>query len=261
MQMLTSWKTENDDRLANWKSEHDAVLSRLTKDLSDLKIQISEIRESHLQLDRGMEFVNSCYEDIKNKVADMENHKKESDDRIYQLEQYIQDLQLQSRPATLEFRNLPQKAKESSEDLLAMVSAVGKVVNVEIQASNLRDLYRLPGTSGSPRPTVAEFISVPKRNEFLLNVRRYNKERPVADKLNSHSIGLPGEKKPIYVDEHLPPSKKKLFYDARTYAKANNFSCWNSYGRILLRKDPKDSNEKPTQIKSPKCLLALIKKQ
>ncbi|KAJ8727219.1 hypothetical protein PYW08_015616 [Mythimna loreyi] len=96
MQMLTSWKTESDDRLANWKSEHDAVLSRLTKDLSDLKIQISEIRESHLQLDRGMEFVNSCYEDIKNKVADMENHKKESDDRIYQLEQYIQDLQLQS---------------------------------------------------------------------------------------------------------------------------------------------------------------------
>lgn len=261
MQMLTSWKAENDDRLSIWKSEHDAVLSGLVKDLSDLKNQCTQIRKSHSEMDQSLKFTNACYEDIKNKLFELENQKRENVDRINQLDQHIQDLQLQSRPATLELRNFLHNPKESSEDLLAMVTAVGKVIDIDLQASNLRDLYRLPGTSATPRPIVAEFVSVSKRNEFLTAVRRYNKGRPVANKLNSHTIGLSGENKPIYVDEHLTPSKKKLFYDARVFAKENNFSCWNSYGRIFIRKDAKDTNEKPTQIKTVKCLLTLVKKQ
>uniref|UniRef100_A0A2A4JL66 Zinc finger DNA binding protein n=1 Tax=Heliothis virescens TaxID=7102 RepID=A0A2A4JL66_HELVI len=248
-------------RVIIWKAEHDAILSGLTNDISDLKIQCSQIRESHLEIDRSVKFVNTCYEEIKNKFDEIQKLRKENDDRTVQLEQYIQDLQLQSRPATIELRNVPQKTKETADDLVAVVSAIGKVVDIAIEPSNLRDLYRLPGISGTPRPIVAEFISVPKRNEFLSNVRRYNKERPITDKLNTASIGVPGDKKPIYVDEHLPPSKKKLFYDARTFAKANKFSCWNSHGRILLRRDSNDLNEKPIQIKSAKCILALTKKQ
>lgn len=261
MEMLASWKADNDERLSLWKAEHDKALKGLLRDMGELKLQCAEIRKNHLDMEKSIKFTSKCYDEIKAGLTAFEKHKKENADRIEQLEKHILDQQLQSRPSTVEFRNIPLKVKETSEDLLNIVSAVGKVINVDVPKDCIRDLYRLPGKSATPRPIVAEFNSVTKRNEFLSNVRGYNKERPVIEKLNTHSMGLVGEKKPIYVDEHLMPSKKKLFYDTRTLAKANKFSCWISYGKIFLRKNPNDPNEKPIQIRSEKCLLSLTEKK
>ena len=78
MEMLTSWKIQNDDRLANWKAEHDAVLAGVIYDLIDLKTQWSKIRESHLEVDRSIQFVNNGHEEIKSKFADVDKQGKET---------------------------------------------------------------------------------------------------------------------------------------------------------------------------------------
>ncbi|CAH0723703.1 unnamed protein product, partial [Brenthis ino] len=258
---LCDFKKEVMEMLTSWKNEQDLLFAGLVRDVGDLKTQCAQIQQSYSEIDQSLTFMNESYEEIKNKLTETEMRRKESEDRVAQLEMLIQDFQLQSRQATIELRNVPIKPKETTEDLFSTLSEVGNVINVEVQSKDVRDVYRLPGNSGIPRPIVAEFTSVKKKTEFLTNVRRFNKQLPLADKLNTKTIGMAGDKKPIYVDEHLLPSKKKLFFDARAFAKSNNFHCWSSNGRIFLRKDTKDPNDKPTQIKTDKCLLALVKKQ
>ncbi|KAJ8733066.1 hypothetical protein PYW07_015665 [Mythimna separata] len=251
LEMLTSWKIDHDNRLTMWKAEQNAMLSSLSKDVSELKVQCEEIRKTSIELDKGMTFINKSYEDLLKRVVNLEEKKVENIESVERIEKQIQDLQLHSRSATVELRNVPTKDNERTEDLVTIMSGVGKAVDLEILESHFRDIHRLPGKPGLPRSIVAEFTSVSRKHEFLSNVRRYNKERTTMDKLNTHTIGLPGDKKPIYASEHLTASMRKLFYECRQFAKTHKLSCWSLNGKIFMRRNPED---KPTQIKSERCM-------
>lgn len=255
MQMLTDWKLEQDQTLNKWKSDQETTLAILVKDVLDVKAQCQLIQRSNLDIEKGMEFINNSYEDMKERMAQLEKSKLENTDHISNLEKQIQDLEYKTRSATIELRNIPNKDEEKPEDLVAMLSKISKVVNNKtIDKSDLRDIYRLPGKTSTSRPVVAEFSTVTARNDFLASVKTYNKDRSLIEKLNSVAMGLPGDKKPIYVDEHLTPALKKLLYDTRVFAKTHSFSCWHSNGKILLKTN---STDKPLLIKSAKCLLNL----
>ncbi|CAB3252856.1 unnamed protein product [Arctia plantaginis] len=257
MQMLTTWKTEQDIRFTQWKSEQDATLSLLTREVSDLKQQCQQIQKSNLEIEQGMEFINCNYEEMKAKICALEKGKKENGEKINSLEKKIQDMSLVTRSASIELRNIPLREQEKTSDLLSVVSSIGQAINLNVKSTDLRDIYRLPGRPGITRPIVAEFTSVSARNNYLSTVRAFNKERTISDKLSTITIGFPGDRKAIYVDEHLTPTLKKLLYEARIVAKLNNYSCWHANGKILMRTE-KDS--KPIHIKTEQCLTFLSTK-
>lgn len=256
-QMLDEWKTDQDQRLATWKAEQDATLSMLVREVSDLKTQCQQIQKSNLDIERGMDFVNQNYEEIKGKITILEQEKKENLDLITNLEKQLQDSRFLTRTSTIELRNISTKQSEKTSDLTKIVLDIGKAVECDIHATDLRDIYRLPGKPDASRPVVAEFTQVACRNNFLSSVRAFNKTRPINEKLNTKTIGIPGETKAIYVDEHLTPALKKLLFETRQFAKANNYSNWHSNGKIYIRTDP---DAKPVQIKSNKCLAFLLKR-
>lgn len=254
MEMLANWKSEQEKLLISWKEEQAAILSRLVREVAELKQKCLSIEESNAEIDRSMSFINEKHEAIISKISTLEKGKTDNEDHINRLNIQIQDLNYLSRQATIELRNIPIKERETNEDLISAVSSVGKTISIDVQSSAFRDVYRIPGKPGLCRPIVAEFSCVNKRNEFLAKVRKFNKERSINDKLNTQLIGIAGGKTPVYVDEHLPPATKKLLYNVRQFAKARSYSSWYSNGRILLKKHPAD---KPIVIKSEKCLTLL----
>jgi hypothetical protein len=173
------------------------------------------------------------------------------------LETQIQDIHLQTRSATIEIRNVPYFENEKFESLLSVLTSICKKMNLTLAPGDIRDIYRLPGKPGTTRPVVAEFTCVNTRNDLMSRVRRYNKEKPTLEKLNTQTIGISGTKQPIYIDEHLAPSQRKLMFETRQFAKKHNYSCWHSHGRILLRLNTTD---KPIIIRSQECLSDLVKK-
>ncbi|KAJ8714535.1 hypothetical protein PYW07_002760 [Mythimna separata] len=254
MDMLTTWKSEQEKLLRSWKDEQAVILSNLVRDVTELKRKCLSIEKSNAEIDNSMSFINEKFESLNSKVSLLEKERIDHQDHINHLKKQVQDLNFLSRQATIEVRNIPMNEKETPTDLISAVSSIGKTVNMEVGQSAFRDVYRIPGKAGLCRPIVAEFSCVNKRNEFLAKVRKFNKERSVNDKLNTQLIGIAGEKKPVYIDEHMPPATKKLLYDVRQFAKARSYSSWYSNGRILLKKDPTD---KPVEIKSDKCLSML----
>lgn len=255
--MLNDWKEDQDRRLNEWKTSLDSALSRLVGEVTYLKRECQEIKKTNTEIEKGIEFMNKNQEEIAIKVKEIEKDKTANTDAIKILETQIQDIHFQTRQATIELRNIPVVENEKFDNLFSIVSKIGKAMEFDISLGDLRDIYRLPGRPTIARPIVAEFACVHTKNELISRVRGFNREKPVTEKLNTQTIGLPGAKQPIYVDEHLAPSQRKLMFETRQFAKKHNFSCWHSNGRILLRMDP---NSKPIIIRTERCLSEIGKK-
>ena len=185
-----------------------------------------------------MDFVNKSYEAIKTRVEFLETENRDNKNYLLTLDKKLKELQYASRNANIEIRNVPQKDNEKMQDLIAIAANIGKLLETPLQSSDLRDIYRAPAKPGTTRNIIVEFSSVQRKYDFLSSVRKFNKARDLGEKLNTHLIGLPGNKQPFYVDEYLPQSGKKLFYQTREFAKQNGFKyCWVNNSKIYLRKE------------------------
>lgn len=72
---------------------------------------------------------------------------------------------------------------------------------------------------------------------MITSYRKYNKEHK-DDPLDTEMLGIPGNKCPIFIVEHLSPELKELHAAARQTAKKLSYKyVWTSYGRIFMRKD------------------------
>lgn len=235
---LDDFRKEIMDMLHSWKAEHDSFLSKLAQDINDLKSQCKNIQKSNLEIERSMDFINKSYEAIKNRVESLETENKENKNYLLTLDKKLNELQYSTRSANIEIRNVPQKENENVQDLTTIVTKIGNLLETPLQSGDLRDIYRAPAKPGTTRNIVVEFSSVQRKYDVLSSVRNYNKARDLGEKLNTHLIGLPGNKQPFYVDEHLPPSGKKLFFQAREFSKQNGFKfCWVNNSKIYLRKE------------------------
>lgn len=257
---LATFKKELLNMLEEWKSEQKQILSQLVSDVTQLKLQCSAIHNTNMEIEKSIVSLNNDYEDILRKVSEFEKQQTEYKESINKLEKQIIDLQQRSRTSAIEIRNIPAIPNETTDSLLKVIARLGSLIQMEVPSINIRDIYRLPARPGQSKSIFVEFSSVQMKNSFLSSIRKYNKERTVAEKLNTSSIGIPGDCRPVYVEEHLPQSSKRIFYLAREFAKRNKFSfCWVSNGKILIRK-----NAEATQtylIKTEQCLINLERKQ
>lgn len=253
--LLISWKTEQDSVLTSWKSEQDSVLKKIVSDISEVKVKCSDIQKCYQEFEKSLEFINGQYEEMQTRIKKLEMDKKENRDCIALLETKIRELQRMSRSATIDIRNIPQSDKETTADLTKIVCGVGNALKINLQPGDLRDIYRGPGKPGSNRTIIVDFHKVQTKYDLLTSVRNYNRSRRPAEKLNTRIIGLTSDRTPVYIDEHLSTSTKKLFFEARTYAKNNGYNfCWTSNSRVFLRKE---QGSKQIHIKTEQCLRDL----
>lgn len=239
-ELITSWKTDHSS-LSKLVSDQTALISRLASDMAELKVQNTNIQKSNSEIEKSMIFVTKQYEDIKNQNKILHDDLKRN--RVYteSLEKKIKDLQHKSRSSSIEIRNVPICDKETSTDLINIVASVGNAVQFPVSSADIRDVYRRSGRSGTTGSIIAELFTVQRKIGLLSSVRTFNRKQQKDSKLNTGHIGVIGKNQPIYVDEHLPGTVRALFYQARVFAKQNNYSyCWTSNSNIFMRKHPGD---------------------
>lgn len=219
------------------KTGQQSIMTKLSEDIAQIKRQNQQIHNTNLDIQKTLEAIKISNEDLKIRVENLEKERSNDQSYILTLEKKIENLEYSSRPACVELRNIPSSLKEMPTELANHVVNIGKVLNLNLQTSDMRDTYRLPAKPGKNRTIVVEFASVTLKNTFLIAARKYNKSHGT-DKLNTSQIGMEGKPNPIYLSEYLPGNKRKLFYMAREYAKSNDFKfCWTTNGRIYLKKD------------------------
>ena len=236
-------------------SNQSTMLSQLSADVAAIKIQNETIQKSNKDIEDSIQSIKASCVELKNRMEKFEKDRTDFQDKLFDVDKRVESLELRFRSSTIEIRNIPTMDNETVSDLYKIVSDTAKILNLEIQNSQIRDIYRLPSKPGKSRPIITEFSNVPLKVEIINALRKYNKTRPVAQKLNTSTIGCRGESLPVYISEYLPGSSRKLFYLAREYAKSANYSyCWAVNGKIYIRKN---DNATAVRIDSEKALTVL----
>lgn len=238
------------------KSEVPIMLTTvLQHELLPIKNELQDFRTS-------LDFYNARYEEMKNELCVLKNENDTLKTNCALLETSVRDLserlnntEQYLRENNLEIHGVPEYQNENLMNLVIQCSSViGSDVKVEDLITCTR-VAKVNKNSIHPRTIVAKFRNVACRDKFYSAVYRYNKAN-ANDKLNTSVLGLGGDKKQVYISEHLSPTNKHLHAAARKKVRELNYQfIWIRNGRIFVRKTTDSSYIHIKNVNS----LALIK--
>lgn len=201
----------------------------------------TSIRTSVDDIKAALEFSCAKYEEILLKVTELEKEKVENSKRVKNLEEKIDNIERQTRVSTIELRNVPRQDKETKENLLHIITKLGKTTGENVDISNIRDIFRINSSSKSNNTLVVEFTSVINKEKILKSVRSFNKQNK-NQKLHAGHLGFEGSSAPVFVSENLTSKGKRLFHLARDFVAQYKYKyCWSSHGKIYVRKEDQSS--------------------
>lgn len=254
-QWVEHFKEEIMSILKSWKNEQDESLKTLHSDIQELKHQNAIIQKSNTEIEKSVDYISKKYDDIDKKVNFLEKAKEQNYLNIKSLEEKIDHLEKYINLSTLEIKNVPKKTMESKNDLSEIMQRICSALNINIVASDLKDIYRINMNKYKNGPVIVQLSTTLLRNKILHSVKKYNKDHPDL-KFNSSVIGMTGESVPIYLSERLSNKSNKLLQLSRKFVKENNYKfCWINNGRIFIRKA---EGHTPIQVREESDLTQLM---
>lgn len=234
---MCSFRDEIRDMLKDWKETQNGMLNKLISEVAKIKEQNIEIKQTNEEIEKSLLFVNQQYEDMRQKVEDLESERKKQLLKIAMLESLVEDTQRNLKASSLEVRNVPiTSITKTNTDLCKVVVDTCKAIGVNIQNTEIRNVFSINSKSGKST-IVADFTSVVLRNNVLQGVKSFRKQNPDRH-LTSLDIGVTGQQVPIYISEALTSKSRRLFFLARDVAKTKDYKfCWSSNGKVYLRKN------------------------
>lgn len=236
-------KFEGDDFsnfMSTIKEMFDTLSTEQNKRFQDLLGSVNSLREQNADLTKSVETMSHKYDEFLTRIKTLEDAKKEDRKYINLLEQKIENLERKTRSSGIEIRNVPKckpDKPETKTELCELVKIMGRKLNIDINDSDIRDVYRVTAKDSS-KPIITEFASVIVKEKILTAVKSFNKTKEKGEKLNTSHFNISGPVRPVFIAETLTQKSQKLFYLARMFAKEYGFAfCWTSRGVIYLRKD------------------------
>lgn len=163
-----------------------------------------------------------------------------------------------SRSRNLEIHVVPESR---NENVLQLFKTLCDIVNCPLNESEVhacRRVAKFDKASNRPRTILVTLSSPRLRDNLMSAFFRFNKANP-KDLLHSGHLGLAGERRRIFISEHLSPELKQLHAATRQTARERGYERVSvRYGRIYVRKDLKDESSNYIHIKSMECLNKLV---
>ena len=226
------------------KLEMQNLSSEINKNLANMIAkEFRSIKEEIIEMKESMQFLNCQYEDIRKKVdTTSETIKKLQDENINltlnlkTLTNKINIIEQHNRASNLEIQCVPESRNENLDTLIQnLTSAINCNLNRDYILHCTR-IAKLDPHNSRPRSIILQLDSPKTRDMILSSVIKYNKTNP-NNKLNTCHMGIAGEKKPVFVSEHLSAANKHLHAAARTAAREKGYKhVWVKNGRIFMRK-------------------------
>lgn len=201
----------------------------LNKTIETIKLQNSKLIDSNNEIERLLQENKDECNELKKRVSNLEVECVNAHVKIDKLEEQLDDIYKYRRRNIIEIRSIP---KASDEDLTRIVQALAKIVNVDININEIKQIYRRGKENA---PIIVEFQNMATKMNILKATKTYNIKNKM-NKLNSEDLGFICAKVPIYVSEMLTGRAKILLSSAKKLVEDGLFKyCWVSHGTVLLR--------------------------
>lgn len=218
--MIASFTTDMRKMFEDFKNEQDMKYDKLCATVEELRSPI--------------DFLANRFDLLQTKVTQLDKDRQENLEYIKSLEEKVDSFERYHRSTCIELRNIPVQQGETKANLVSAVEKIGKTLKIEIPPNQIRDVYRIKTRNPAVKTIILDLNSVLLKEQIINMNRNFHKG---GSKLTTEHLKITGAAVPIFISENLSPKMKKLFFQAREFAKANNYRyCWVSHGKIFLRK-------------------------
>ncbi|KAH7958862.1 hypothetical protein HPB49_006037 [Dermacentor silvarum] len=202
------------------------VLSMQTRP-QDTGLDIGEMRTEVGRMDDSLKLLNDVVESVRSQQLELSLANRALKAENEALQRKVADLEQYSRINNLEIKGVPYT---QGDDCTAILTAIGDKINCTVSATDVDTVHRVPAMSVH-KNIIVRFCSGTKKTEFM-KARRARKK--------SRSVGFSGENtKAIFVNEHLSPDNKRLFFKAFALKKEKGWQfIWTENCQIKVRKSP-----------------------
>lgn len=208
---------------------------RFTAIINEVRDGIRIHTEQNKDISGSIDFLGKKYDAMLARIDVLEKEKFADRKYIQSLESRLEQAERSLRSSSIEVRNVPKKSGETKADLMDLVKNIGSALNVPVQKTDIRDVYRINNKSEN-QPIIAEFTSVMLKESIVGSTKVYNKTYKTS-KFSTSNLKIQGPSKPVFISECLPAKTKKLFFLAREFAKQNGYKyCWTTRGQVYLRR-------------------------
>ena len=233
----------------NMMEQFDNKLKDILDHVAGITASISFLEEKYETIREDMSNKIKCIKTLETENSILKSSVSELTTRLNLIEQH-------GRANNLEVQCIPE---HKNENLLTVTKQIANSINYKLSDADIHLCTRIAKQnrdSRRPRSVLVKFSNQRTRDGFLAATINFNKKAGnPTDKLNTSHLGIGGDKKPIYVLEHLSPTVKALHAAARLKAKEIGYKfVWVKGGNVYLRKS-EDSAYK--HIKSINCLKDL----
>lgn len=265
MSTLSTWKSELQRDISSIQNNLDSVLKAdlgtLNTSISELKLEISSIHQDYqdikksvqtldakhvvtmekvIALETSIQFHSDQYENLVKKVDSMTGQSKSVEQLESKIDMLVNEnklLQLElnannqrDRLLNLEIVGVPEFKNENLSDI---VIAIAKHSGVTITPGDILEVNRVSPKiklQGRPKNIVAKFTSRLVKDNIFSSSRK--------NRITTKDLGIHGNMKPVYINEHLTRSNKILMKTCRETAKQKQYQyVWTKHGRIYVRKN------------------------
>lgn len=229
-------------------SEIKAIIdSRIGNKIQEINSNISYLKSEFEEVKSAMTFMSAQYDEIKMEI-------KSQSETIINLQKEVELLKTFNRQQTNRLNDIEQHSRASNielqcvpehraENLVNMVQQLAKVVSYDLGKDDIHlctRVAKLDNTNKRPRSIIVKLKNARSRDGLLAAASQFNRTHR-DEKLNTSHLGIGGDKKPIFVAEHLSPFNKDLHKAARMKAKEYDYKfVWVRSGRVFIRKSETD---------------------
>ncbi|KAJ2951606.1 hypothetical protein O0L34_g13762 [Tuta absoluta] len=221
---LDTFKQDIDTKMTDFLTTMKNDLQIIKGELKSVSDQQTQLSEKHKALSARTDTVEKSCNSHKSDISSLNN-------QLHILQSELNIQQQRDRMQNLEISGIPDK---SNENLTLYMINIAKYAGITITDQDIDHITRVQPrakNSGRPKLVIAKLKTRLLKDSIISGIR--NKKG-----VTTSDIGLSGEPKTIYVNEHLTPPNKLLYLQAKKKMKASagfNY-VWVRDGKIFARK-------------------------
>ncbi|XP_063538119.1 uncharacterized protein LOC134747424 [Cydia strobilella] len=220
----------------NKMEAHLLCLPGLRDDVKDIKLELSEVKNSCETNRSNLTECNSRLDEVEKKIPDLEanNVKINSlNQQIDQLKREITNRDQWHRLNNIEVKGVPLK---NNENLFTILERIGEIVGFPIQTTCINYISRIPVHNSKEKSIIVSFVNRYVKENFIASAR-------LRKTISTEELGFRDCHSKIFVNDHLTPEYKMLLTKTKTELKSMNYKyVWVKFAKIHVRRD---DNSKP----------------
>lgn len=198
----------------------------------ELRAELRTLKDSVKNCDETCDGVNAIMNDVKELRKDMQKLSKKNEELTAEnqrLSDKIEELEQYQRSNNVEIKGVPVTG-----DAHDIVKRIGTLLDVPILDSDIDVCHRVPTFNPLEKNIIVRFVQRTKRDKILQKCKK--------QRITTKDLDYGGHGSPVYVNEHLTNSNKRLLGAAIAKKKGVGWKfVWTAGGKIFARKDDTSS--------------------